>query len=40
MVLLKCVELKYIALNSVLYRCRWFSLILSLQCIRKQIKRH
>ena len=28
MVLLKCVELKYIAFNSVLYRCRWFSLIL------------
>ena len=40
MVLLKCVELKYIAFNSVLYRCRWFSLILSLQCIRKQIRRH
>ena len=44
MVLMKCIELKYIAFNSVLYRCRWFSLILclssSLQCIRKQIRRH
>lgn len=43
-VLLRCVELKYIAFNIVLYGCRWFSLILclysSLQSIRKQIKRH
>ena len=41
---LKCVELKCIAFNIVLYRCRWFSLILclysSLQSIRKQIRRH
>lgn len=42
-VLLKCVELKYIAFNSVLYRCRWFLILClysSLQCIRKQIRRH